>query len=131
MSTLWLHVAHTNQSSWAADFIELIGDTDAANVRTAISAGNIALKCCWTGEAVLSNGGDAFPAFGMDNNPRFFIGYALENQCCYTVFVLAEGQRIVSDFIPCEVEVRSAGQRSVFWPGYVAAAAAAEKTKKG
>jgi hypothetical protein len=119
--TTWIHVSLTNQNSWAAEFMELTFDTDATNRRLAHEAGNVALRCCLQGDRVLAEGGEPFAALGIENNPRFFKGFAFEDQCFYTVFVLAEGDRIVSEFLPCEVEVRCAGTTILFWPGSAAA----------
>jgi hypothetical protein len=93
----WFHVPLLNQSSWAGMFTVMIEDSDPANRRAAQAYGNVALRCCEQGLDVLANGGPAFGALGMQNNPVAFAGFDFDLRCFYTIYKIVENDRLVQD----------------------------------
>lgn len=105
--TLWFHLAHINQKSWALGLVRLHPDTDLHHACSARGAGHVALRAAPVFCDSLDDG-DPFEAWGVGASPAVFEHVPLDMRCFCSVFTLAVSQRHVDEFIPAHVEVAQA-----------------------
>ena len=104
-------------------------DTNPIAARVAASCGNTALRMARIRPEAVRTLEDPFSAAFTDAFPRQFIDTDLSKVCSYALYLIQDGDRLVDDFIPAQMEVRQSSPRHVFWPGSAAALLAKHKVR--